>query len=66
MFEAFHAGLAEVATADSPDVVVVYILGQVQRMRNLRDVHLCCPMVEISLSIILLAPTSKMQYQAVA
>ena len=63
MFKAPQVGLAEVAAADRPDVVVVYFIRQVQRKSFLmREVHPWLGKVESSLSPILFPSTSDMQY----
>ena len=62
-FEAPQVGLAEVAAAGHPDVVVVYFIRQVQRVSSLmREVHPWLGKVESSLSSILFSSTSDMQY----
>ena len=56
-----HVGLAEVAAASYPDIIVDYFIRQVPRWSSLRrEVHLRLGMVESSLSPILLLSTSEM------
>ena len=49
-FEAFHASLPEVATADRPDVVLPYFIEQIPRSSSLREIHLKLLILDKSLS----------------
>ena len=63
--EASNAGLTEVVAACRSDFVAAYFIRQVPRRSSLRQFHLCWPMLAISLSSILLPPTSNMHYSDV-